>query len=249
MQWEANFYDDKLGFVSQLGAGIVDLLEPTANERILDLGCGTGELSFQVASCGASVTGLDVSESMISTARSKYPAITFIQGDAETFRADQPFDAVMSNAALHWMLRPASVLYGIRRSLKPGGRLVAELGAHGNVSVVRQALRVGVEELGRKYREPWFFPTPGQYSALLEAMGFDVAYVRAFSRPTPMIDGAIGLEHWVRGFAPWIFQGLDARTGAHLMHRVEELCYDRLFTDGQWVVDYRRLQVVALRRD
>jgi trans-aconitate methyltransferase len=130
--WNAKLYDDKHGFVSKYGEDLLGWLDPVNGERILDVGCGTGQLAAQIAQHGAKVTGFDYSAQMIEKARAAYPEIPFDIMDARNFHYDQPFDALFSNAALHWINEPEAVIGSMYRALKPGGRLVIEMGGKGN---------------------------------------------------------------------------------------------------------------------
>src|SRR5262249_12224499 len=142
----------------------VDQLAPQPGERILDVGCGTGHLTAQIAQSGASVVGLDNSPEMLTAARAAYPGLEFVQADARQFTFAEPFDAVFSNAALHWVREPQRVIRCIREALKPGGRFVAELGGKGNVQTIAHALRAAAEQLGLPLAEsPWYFPGVAEY--------------------------------------------------------------------------------------
>lgn len=247
--WNPGHYDSKLGFVSEYGKDVVLLLRPSSGERILDLGCGTGDLTHEISKSGASVVGMDLSESMIVEARKKYPNLQFTVDNGEIFRTDEPFDAVFSNAALHWMKRPSKVVESVWLALKPGGRLVAEFGGKGVANTVIIALENALGEFGIPAREknPWYFPTIGEYATLLENHGLRTTYAAHFDRPTPMADGERGLEHWLNGFAGSYLQALDLGTRSSVIRRVEQMTRSRLFQDGQWVVDYKRLRIVAVK--
>ena len=145
--WNAEHYDNKLGYVSELGKGVISLLDPKPGEKILDLGCGTGDLTHEIAESGASVMGIDQSDIMIQQARKKYPDIAFTVGNAEELDMNQQFNAVFSNAALHWMKNPSKVIEGVRGILLPEGRFVAEFGGKGNVGTVIDALESTLSEL------------------------------------------------------------------------------------------------------
>ena len=248
--WNADLYEGKHSFVWRHGADLIELLAPRPGERILDLGCGTGQLTARIAGAGADVVGIDNAPSMIEQARKNYPRLTFEVADARDFHFPEPFDAVFSNAALHWIKEPSSVLASIARSLKPGGRLVAELGAKGNVesivSALRQALN-GVEAFSNAGRDPWYFPTIGEYSTLLEQHGLSVTYAHHFARPTPLEGGAKGLSRWLEMFAFDFLQDLPGGKRREAVQRVEKALRPRLYRDGQWVADYRRLRVKAVK--
>src|SRR5262245_22336955 len=139
--WDAGLYDGRHAFVWRHGASLVELLAPKPGERVLDLGCGTGHLTARIAEAGAVAVGLDGSAEMLKQARAAYPQLEFVQADARDFRFDEPFDAVFSNAVLHWINEPAAVIRCVRDALKPGGRFVAEFGGRGNVRAVVAALQ------------------------------------------------------------------------------------------------------------
>ena len=192
--WASEHYDEKLSFVSEMGRGVIDLLEPAEGERILDLGCGTGDLTQGIALSKALVTGMDLSPSMLEKARIKYPNLNFVEGNAECFTVQEPLDAVFSNAALHWMKNAEDVVQCVHDALRPGGRFVAEFGGKHNVGTVVQAISEVLMEQGidAGTRSPWYFPSIGEYSVLLERHGFRVTYALHFDRPTPMQDSGTG---------------------------------------------------------
>lgn len=246
--WNTELYEAKHSFVWKLGEGLIELLDPKPGERILDLGCGTGHLTERLTKSGASVTGLDVSPDMIGQARQNFPGIPFVLADATKLAFDAEFDAIFSNAALHWMTDAASVASGMARALKPGGRLVAELGGKGNINRIMNAIEAVVRRLhGGEMPEPrsWF-PSIGEYAAILEQRGLEVRFARIFERPTPL-DGESGMEHWLEQFKGYYFDGLDARTRRRAMAEVAERLRQELYTEDGWFADYRRLQIVAVR--
>ena len=204
-----------MGFVSKLGQDLVRLLDPQPGERILDLGCGTGDLAQRIAASGASVLGLDRSEAMIAEARRKHPRLHFQVGDAAAFTHAEPFDAVFSNAALHWIRDAPRVVEAIWRALRPGGRLLAEFGGKGNARAVVLAIAEALAPLGidAQARDPWYFPSLGEYCALLDHQGFRVVQAQHFERPTPLDDGEQGLHHWLERLRGRLLRG-PVRRGA-----------------------------------
>lgn len=249
--WASELYDSKLSFVSELGKGVVSLLAPVKGERILDIGCGTGDLTNEIAGFGAEVTGMDMSQDMLTKARAKYPHLRFIQGDAEQYIGDKAFyDAVFSNAALHWMKNAEGAARSIYQVLKPGGRFMAEFGGKGNVQIVTQAIYEVLEEeynIHASELNPWYFPSIGEYSTLLEALGFHVAYAVHFDRPTPMHDGDEGLHHWLSGFSSSFFKGIDAKEKIHIYQKIADKTRAELFHDGVWYIDYKRIRIKAIK--
>jgi trans-aconitate methyltransferase len=245
--WDAGLYEDKHAFVWKHGASLVELLAPQAGEHILDLGCGTGHLTARIAGAGASVTGLDRSPAMLEQARSAYPQLEFVQGDATDFRFQEPFTAIFSNAALHWIRPPDAVVRSVAGALQPGGRFVAEFGGRGNVRAIVAALHAAAERLGLPLQLPqWFFPGVAEYATLLEAADLEVRFATLFDRPTPL-EGASGLRDWVGMFTRETLDAVPPERQEELLRAVEDLARPVLFHDGGWFADYRRLRVVAVR--
>jgi len=245
--WNHTLYDDRASFVSELAQDLVGWLRPQRGEKILDLGCGTGTLSAQIARQGALVTGVDSSADMIEGAREKYAELSFAVADGQALSYAAEFDAVFSNAALHWMPRAADVVRGVRRALVPGGRFVAEFGAAGNVATVTDVVSALLREWGVDPAPyvSWFFPTPAEYASLLEAQGLTVRALRYFERPTP-VPGEDGLATWLSVFQPRLLADLGSRA-PELCQKVSARCRPALFRDGRWLLDYVRLRVVASR--
>ncbi|AZN41031.1 class I SAM-dependent methyltransferase [Paenibacillus albus] len=249
--WQTELYDKKLNFVSEFGKGVVEVLSPVRGEKILDLGCGTGDLAYEISKAGANVIGMDLSTQMIGSAKEKYPEINFFVGDAENFKLDEQVDAVFSNAALHWMKKPEQVIKCVWDSLKPGGRFVAEFGGQGNVETVTNAASQVLERdygIDASQLNPWYFPSIAQYSALLEQQGFRVTYAVHFDRPTRMQDGENGLNIWLTGLADDLFSGLSIEQKEDAIHKIEAEAREELFKDGDWYIDYKRIRVKAIKR-
>ncbi len=246
-QWNAALYDDRHSFVWKMAAGLIELLEPKAGERILDLGCGTGHLTEKIAAMGANVVGVDKSPEMIHQAREQYPAVQFAVMDAREIHFPEPFDAVFSNATLHWIKEPELVIAGIAKGLRPGGRFVAELGGKGNVGELLAATERAWHKLGlpKPAPNPWFYPSIAEYSEILEKHGMEVTYAMLFDRPTPLEEGERGLRNWLTMFGGAFLDVLRAEQRDGVLAKVEEEARPTLFREGQWVMDYRRLRIVA----
>jgi trans-aconitate methyltransferase len=248
--WDADRYDRSFGFVSALGRDVVDLLAPRPDERILDLGCGTGDLAAIVASSGATIEGIDADIAMIAKARADHPGLRFEVADGHRFEVAEPFDAVMSNAALHWMLRPDEVIARVHAALRPRGRFVAEFGGQGNIATIHGALLAASATLGidpARLEDPWYFPSPGEHATRLEAGGFRVRSVELIDRPTPL--GTDGVAGWIRMFGGRILDGLPAERHEEVVRLATQRCRPTLERDGRWFADYVRLRFVAERRD
>ena len=245
--WDADRYQRQFGFVSGMAGDLVELLGPRPGEVVLDLGCGTGELAASIAAAGARVWALDSDPAMVAAARGRLGDDRVLLADGHAFALPEPVDAVFSNAALHWMPRPAEVIGRVRAALRPGGRFVAELGGAGNIEAILEALGTAMAEAGVPAPEcPWYFPTPGQYATLLEAGGFRVARMEHFPRPTPLAGGSEGLADWFRMFGGQLTAQVPAAELPGVLARAGELAAPRLRRDGRWVADYWRLRFVAV---
>jgi trans-aconitate methyltransferase len=246
--WDAKLYDAKHDFVWKYGSDVVSLLDPRAGECILDLGCGTGHLTAQIAESGAQVTGVDRSAEMVGAARLAYPNLKFEISDARNLPFRSEFDAVFSNATLHWIHEPELVLQGVWRALRSGGRFVAEFGGNKNIRAMQDAFDRALVELGAAKPgevQPWYYPSVSEYSTLAEKNGFEVRLITLFDRPTGLADGAAGMRNWINMFsADYLAKAGEAKR-EEFFRRVEEMLRPRLFRDGQWWADYRRLRLVA----
>lgn len=242
--WSADSYARHARFVAELGGDVLALLDPRAGERILDLGCGDGVLTRRLADAGAVVVGADSSPDFVRAARELGIDARLVDGHALPF--EREFDAVFSNAALHWMRRPADVLAGIARALRPGGRFVAEFGGFANVAAIRTALHAVLAHHGidGAARDPWFFPGVEEYGTLLTAAGLRAEYLQLIPRPTPL---PTALEGWLGTFANPYFTDIDPARRATLTTEVIALLRPILCDgEGRWTADYTRLRVRAV---
>lgn len=250
-RWDASAYDSKHSFVWKYGREVLELLAPREGERILDLGCGTGHLTNQIAASGATVIGLDKSPAMIERARALYPDLRFESADATSFRFDEPFDAVFSNAAIHWMKDQDGVADSIQQALKPGGRFVAEFGGKGNIQKLRSALREVLDAGGYNWDRDAtrrYYASIGEHATLLESHGFRVTYATHFDRPTKLDGAESGLHKWLEVFADNELAGVPAADREEVIHHVEQRLRPDLFREGDWFVDYKRLRIVAIKQ-
>lgn len=247
MAWNAELYKEKHAFVFQYGNSLVEWLEPKEGEKILDLGCGTGELTAQLATTGAQVMGIDGSASMIASARQHFPDIKFVVADATSFSVPEKFDAVFSNAVLHWIRQKEKVLDRIHKHLVPGGRLVLEMGGKGNVDDIMGALEKVMQKHGYIFKPFWYFPSVGEYTSLLEEYDFRVNQVHYFDRETELADPENGIVEWLRMFGDNIFEDVPADKRETIMHEAQELLRATNFRDGKWYTKYVRLRIKAQR--
>jgi 2-isopropylmalate synthase len=244
--WRPEDYNAHASFVSSLGSPVVTLLNPRSGEKILDLGCGDGTLAAEIQRVGARVVGVDSSPEMIAAATARGVQASVMSGDALTFTNE--FDAVFSNATLHWIPNYRAVLSGVYGALKEQGRFVGEFGASGNV----QRLVEGIEAVFARnpdfgtFKNPWYFPTESDYAAALEAGGFRVDSIETIVRPTPL---PTGVREWLKVFANNVLSGLSAEQGERFLEQVEESVRPSLYDHAKgWSADYVRLRFAATKR-
>ena len=241
--WSARRYAETAHFVPELGAPVLELLGPSARERILDLGCGDGVLTEKIVAAGASVVAVDAAPDMVAAARARGIDARITRGQNLIF--DHEFDAVFSNAALHWMRPPDVVLAGVRRALKPGGRFVGEMGGHNNTAAIIVALStvLGHRGLDAHQLNPWYFPSSAAYRKKLEDAGFSVEEIRIVPRPTAL---PTSIEPWLDTFAQSFLGALPepdrSAARAEVAYLLRPLLMDETRT---WVADYVRLRFRA----
>ena len=246
MKWDSGFYDRKHSFVTRYGEGVLALLAPMPGERILDVGCGTGHLTQMISRSGAIVTGIDSSVEMIATAHASYPEVEFVVADAANFTFERPFDAIFSNAALHWVHEAEAAVRCMAQALRPGGRFVVEFGGKGNVRRIYSTLEQVVRErTGLTLSAENYFPSIGEYSPLLERHGLQVQRAELFDRFTRLEDGPDGLRNWIRMFRRTVMEQVPEEQAGAILDEVEARTREALFKDGAWHADYRRLRIVA----
>ena len=246
MQWNADLYKDKHAFVFQYGEDVLKLLDPQPGERILDVGCGTGDLTQLIAQAGAKPVGIDNSSEMIATASARFPGVEFKLADAADFYFEESFDAIFSNAALHWVRNMEGAVICMTRALRHSGRFVVEMGGKGNIGQLTAGIAEAVREVacvdpdhGRHY------PSIAEYSSLLEKHGMTVSAAWLFERPTVLSDGEKGLRNWINQFEQAVFRDFSEGQRKAIIELAEVKLRDRLFRDGNWVADYKRLRIAA----
>lgn len=244
-EWKPATYAANAGFVPALARDLIADLRIERGQRVLDLGCGDGVLTAAIAEQGAIVVGVDASEAMANAARARGLTVHVMAAEQLTF--DAPFDAVFSNAMLHWTRDIDAVLAGVHRALGPGGRFVGEFGGAGNNAAILHATRETLAERGFPMPDaPWYFPASDAFRAALERHGFDVEAIRLFPRPTPLPTDIIG---WLETFDGPLLGHLPAAERASIRVAIQSrLAGTHRQPDGTWFVDYVRLRFVAVRR-
>ena len=243
-EWSAERYAQNARFVADLGADVLALLAPRRGEHILDLGCGDGALTEMLAATGAMVVGVDGAADMVRAACARGLDARVMDGQRLDF--DGVFDAVFSNAALHWMPDGAAVIEGVFRALKPGGRFVGEFGGHGNIAAIVTALNaaLGSRGLDAGAMRRWY-PTADRYAEMLRAGGFKVESARLIPRPSRL---PTGMKGWLGTFAAPMLGAYPALDRDAVLQEVEALLAPALRTEtGEWIADYVRLRFRATR--
>ncbi len=250
IHWDSKLYDQQHHFVSDYGADVLQWLAPKNGEHILDVGCGTGALAAQIAETGAEVRGIDASPDMIATAAVSYPNLQFEVMDAAKLPFKNIFDAIFSNATFHWIENQEELIRGLYRSLKPGGRLVAEFGGKRNIKSIIDAVALAAKDLGFAHKiitNFWFFPSVSTYSAMLESQGFEVEQIWLFDRPTKL-NGESGMYDWINQFAQHAFKNINEEQAEEVKQLAVSMLKSTNYVNGQWMADYRRLRVKAVKK-
>lgn len=243
--WDPQNYAKNARFVSDLGAPLLQWLSPKPKERILDLGCGDGALTEKIAAAGAAIFGIDASLLQAQAARERGIPAAVMDGRRMAFRTE--FDAVFSNAALHWIKKPELVVQGVAEALKRGGRFVGELGGKGNVETIRRALHDALRRRSIDPLEvdPWYFPSAEDYERLLRQSGFAVQAIELLPRPTPL-PGDIG--GWLEVFAQPFTRAVSETARPAFIAEIAAALEPKLRANGrEWIADYVRLRFHAVR--
>jgi trans-aconitate methyltransferase len=248
--WNPDLYNDKHSFVFKYGEDLAALLKPHPGERILDLGCGTGYLTSVIANSGAQVTGIDNSIEMIAKAKTEYPHLDFRVQSASDFYFEDRFDAIFSNAVLHWVQEKEASIDCMYKSLKKPGRIVLEMGGKDNIEKIIKALQRNLIKHGfddNASLQLWYFPSLSEYTTLLEKRGFRVTFAVHYDRETKLNDDENGIKEWIRMFASPFFKGLDDPSIELVLEEVQDSLKPVLFKNDHWYADYKRLRIIAVK--
>ncbi len=247
--WDSKNYGENFNFVHEYGKEVMNLLEITEGMTVVDLGCGNGQLTKQLADQKVDVYGIDSSEAMLRTAREAYPQIPFLCEDATKFNIGKKVDAIFSNAVIHWIDDQEGLITNIANQLKVGGQFVCEFGGKGNVESIHAALEREFRKRGYVYKRGFYFPTIGEYTAKLEAHGLQVRFATLFDRPTKQ-EGEDGLANWIRMFnlLPFQVQGITQEEQEEIIRIVVEELRPTCYTNGTWYADYVRIRIKAIKQ-
>ena len=248
--WNSDLYQSSQSFVWQYGRDLLVLLNAKPGEHILDVGCGTGQLTAEITQFGAEVVGIDSSPDLIATAAKNFPQVRFEVADVTALPFENEFDVVVSNAALHWVRDQPSAIASIARALKPRGRLVFEMGGRSNLHHLLTAVYRALREVGVADPEqlsPWSFPSIGEYAPLLEANGLEVDFAVLFDRATILEGGDRGLRLWLEMFGRFAIEAVAPERRKEFVQLTEQFALPALFHNGVWTIDYKRLRLVAVK--
>lgn len=248
MKWDTQLYNNKHAFVYQYGEAVFELLDPKPYEKILDLGCGTGELTNKIKENGSLVIGIDSSVEMIEKARKEYPLISFEVMNAVEMNYEGEFDAVFSNAVLHWIKEKEKVIEKIYQSLRTGGRFVAEFGGRNCVKNVVDALESAFRNRNISFEKFWYFPSTAEYAGLLEEAGFRVSMIQHFDRPTELADNSSGMKEWIEMFGSNFFKAVPGEMKKEIIEEAVDTLKSSNYYNEKWYADYTRLRLVALKQ-
>lgn len=243
--WDSKIYSENARFVTDYGEELLRLLNPKSNEKIMDLGCGDGVLTKKIQDFGCEVLGIDGSKAFVESA--KKIGVDALVVDAQKMTFENEFDAVFSNAALHWMLDAQGVVSGVAKALKKGGRFVAETGTEGNVGKIREILYKTIEKYGYKGKICWYFPSKEEKTKLLEKNGFEVEKIITFRRPTPL---PTGIKGWLETFSKPVLEDIPKELQSKIIDESSEILEKTLpkNENGETLADYVRLRFVAFKK-
>lgn len=248
IQWDAEDYKQNFSFVPEYGEAVMDLLTVEKGSHVVDLGCGNGALTEQLAARGYDVLGVDASPEMLALARQSHPELSFAAGNALDFELEAPADAIFSNAVLHWIDadRQQEMLDHIASQIRVGGQFVCEFGGKDCAEAVHSTLTEVFAAHGLTYCRTFYFPTIGEYAPMMEAAGLRVRYAILFDRPTRQ-QTEDGLADWIRMFDKAPFEGVDPALADTMIQEAVERLRPVLYHDDAWYVDYTRIRFQCIR--
>lgn len=245
MKWDSHLYDNKHSFVAEYGSELLEFVPFNKEQRILDIGCGTGSLTEKLSMQCAYVLGIDGSSEMIERAQKQYPSIDFEVMDALELPYSREWDIVFSNAVFHWIPNHDLLLNKIHHALKPSGKLICEFGACGNIKTIEQGFSDALQELGYAYHSKFNFPTVEQFGALLTKNDFVIEKIYDYDRPTRLQDGEQGLNNWARQFFQDELKMFSNKEQENILGKLQSRAKNTLWNGEEWIANYRRLRVLA----
>ncbi|MBS7576272.1 MULTISPECIES: class I SAM-dependent methyltransferase [unclassified Enterococcus] len=245
MKWNSKLYDSKHDFVSEYGKGLLEFIPNDKNQKILDLGCGTGTLTNEIASYCQYVLGVDGSKEMIEQAKITYPELEFEVGNALKMSYESQWDIVFSNAVFHWIFDHNLLLANIKSSLRGSGQLICEFGGHGNIGTIETGFKNVLNSMGYDYISKFNFSTTEKFEALLEKNGFTIDELFIYERPTILKDGEKGLSNWAKQFFASDLANFNKAEQEKILLELEKQVKNMLWDGSNWVADYKRLRAIA----
>lgn len=241
--WNTEKYEKNARFVSDYGIDVISWLDPKPHEYILDLGCGDGVLTKKIIEFGCKVLGVDGSLEFVNAA--KKIGVNAVQGDGENLNFEEEFDAIFSNAALHWMTDQEKVISGVSKGLKKGGRFVVEMGGAGNLEKIQKVITETVSEYGYKIKKCWFLPTESEEKKLLEKYGLKIHKMSFFKRPTPL---PTGIKEWLWTITVPLLGNVPEELHGEIIEKIAKKLEKRLeYENDKYIADYVRLRFIAYK--
>ena len=245
MEWNAQKYQDFCGYVTEHGRELVDVLRKMPCGRVLDLGCGTGVLTNEIAGFADKVIGIDLSPAMIETAKKMYPELEFIVMDACSLGWEEYFDAVFSNAVFHFIKTQDVLLHNIYKALTQNGVLVCEFGAAGNIAGLLDVMADACTKRGKEYSLRFYYPTQDEYSHMLERQGFLVESIDTYDLDTRLKEGESGLRNWINQVFSVEMAWFDVSGQEDVLREIESALRPSRWDGFNWHLPNRRLRAVA----
>ena len=248
MKWNTDLYDDSQQFVSEYGKDLISFIPNKNGQKILDLGCGTGDLTNQInESFKCDIIGIDYSPEMIQKARLKYPKLHFSICDACTMPFADEFDVIFSNAVFHWIPNQDELHRSIYNALKYAGIMICEFGGYKNIEKISNAFGRVIKQYGDNYDSPFYFPKVEEHTKVLEKSGLKIEKIYEYDRPTILPNGELGLRQWISQFFSSHLNKYDVTVQEEILIAVENDLQVDMFKDNNWIADYRRIRVIAYK--
>lgn len=247
-KWDAEKYKTNFSFIHNYGNDLFNLIELDKCQFILDLGCGNGELTKKFYDKGINAFGIDSSDEMLEIAERSYPELNFYKSDAVDFDIAEKVDAVFSNAVFHWISEKNQnkMLKCVYNALKKNGQFVFEMGGKGNNALIHDMLSRVFKIKVYDYNLPFYFPSIGEYTSLLEKAGFKVVYAVLFDRLTEL-SGENGLYDWIKMFIKKPFENITDSCCDEIINETVIGLKNELYSDGVWYADYVRFRCKSIK--